>query len=264
MQKWKIHADYHTHTTYSHGSGSVEDNVLAARKRGLDTIAITDHGVRHPLVGVSRKKYAKIRADIDRVQERYEDVRVLFGIEANIVGNDGDLDLTYRDIAQLDLVLAGFHLSAPPYKLSEWFGLNAGGVYRQLFRRNTPAQRERNTMAFVRAVQRHPIDILTHPGFRLDLDYGLLGRACAEYGTYVEISSRHRVPDEEQLAELADTGVTFVIDSDAHKPQDVGQWEYAIDLCRRVGISPARVLNATDMLPLWRSRRTLVVEADEQ
>ena len=35
--------DYHTHTNYSDGKGSVMDNALAARQRGLKEIAVTDH-----------------------------------------------------------------------------------------------------------------------------------------------------------------------------------------------------------------------------
>ena len=54
---YRIFADLHTHTTYSHGKGSVEDNVRAAKFRGLSQIAIADHGIRHPLVGVGRKKF---------------------------------------------------------------------------------------------------------------------------------------------------------------------------------------------------------------
>ena len=45
--------DYHTHTTYSHGKGSVADNARAAAAVGLKEIAITDHGLRHIIFGIS-------------------------------------------------------------------------------------------------------------------------------------------------------------------------------------------------------------------
>ena len=41
MRLW---GDYHTHTSYSHGRGTVGDMVLAAKDRGLKEVAITDHG----------------------------------------------------------------------------------------------------------------------------------------------------------------------------------------------------------------------------
>ena len=66
-----IFADLHTHTTYSHGNGSVEDNVRAAKFRGLSCLAVTDHGVRHPLVGVKREKFAAMRRDVSAAAEKY-------------------------------------------------------------------------------------------------------------------------------------------------------------------------------------------------
>ena len=44
MNEYKMLFDYHTHTTFSHGKGSIEDNVKEAVKKGLKAIAITDHG----------------------------------------------------------------------------------------------------------------------------------------------------------------------------------------------------------------------------
>ena len=56
--------DYHTHTIFSkkpyvpwyHAKGSIEDNIMHAKKIGLKEIAITDHGFNHGLFGCSRKK----------------------------------------------------------------------------------------------------------------------------------------------------------------------------------------------------------------
>ncbi|HOR86487.1 MAG TPA: PHP domain-containing protein, partial [Bacillota bacterium] len=51
----KLYADYHTHTIYSHGTGSIMDNVTAAKNKGLTEIAVTDHGIRHFAYGVRLK-----------------------------------------------------------------------------------------------------------------------------------------------------------------------------------------------------------------
>ena len=40
----KIIADYHTHTVYSHGKGSIEDNVKVAIEKNIEKIGISDHG----------------------------------------------------------------------------------------------------------------------------------------------------------------------------------------------------------------------------
>lgn len=109
-----ITADYHSHTTYSHGKGSVRDNARVANEKGLDHLAITDHAVRHPFIGVSRKQYAAIRADIDEVQKSFPDLKLLMGVEANILGEAGEIDVTDGDIEELDILIAGYHLTSLP------------------------------------------------------------------------------------------------------------------------------------------------------
>ena len=47
-----ISVDYHTHTRYSHGTGSVEDNVRAAIDCGLSAVGISDHGIKQIAHGV--------------------------------------------------------------------------------------------------------------------------------------------------------------------------------------------------------------------
>ena len=55
--------DYHTHTTYSHGKGSVADNAAVASSKGLKQLAITDHGMRHIIFGVRKRKFDSLVAD---------------------------------------------------------------------------------------------------------------------------------------------------------------------------------------------------------
>lgn len=241
---YNIYADLHTHTTYSHGKGSVEDNVRAAKFRGLECIAITDHGIRHPIVGVHRSKFASIRADAERAADKYGiDVKV--GIEANIYGLSGAIDLTDSDMSALDIILAGFHASARPQKISDIFMLQGNLVSGKLGC-TSKAQRERNTKAYINCVKNYPVDILTHPGFWLDIDCYELGKACADYGTYIEISSRHRVPTLQGLEEFMRSDVKFVINSDAHKIENIGKWEYATEIAAKAGLSEERIVNAGD------------------
>ena len=88
-----LYGDYHTHTKYSHGKGTVEDNVKAAHEKGLKEIAITDHGLRHIAFGLKKRKIIKLKKDIQEVKNLYN-VNVLLGIEANIIGVDGQIDMT--------------------------------------------------------------------------------------------------------------------------------------------------------------------------
>ncbi len=59
--------DHHTHTVYSHGKGTIEDNVRAAAK-GLTSIAITDHGPGHLTYGIKMEKIPEMKAEIQRLK----------------------------------------------------------------------------------------------------------------------------------------------------------------------------------------------------
>ena len=60
----EIYADYHTHTKYSHGKGTIMENVLVAKSKGLTEIAITDHGLRHIAFGVRANRIERMRDEI--------------------------------------------------------------------------------------------------------------------------------------------------------------------------------------------------------
>ena len=248
-----ITADYHSHTTYSHGKGSIADNALVASKKGLEILAITDHAVRHPFIGVSRKKYDIIRKDLQEVQSHYPDMTLLMGIEANILGMDGDIDVTDDDAKLLDIVIAGYHLTSFPYKFADYFNITWNALTKYTLK-STKGQIARNTAMYVNAIKKHKIDILTHPGFRLDIDYKEVGKVCADYGTYVELSSRHRTPNDDSIEGLLATDCQFVLDSDAHKSEDVGSVEFAKSLAERHGIPKERIANIDGKRLILRSK----------
>ena len=250
----KITSDFHSHTIYSHGTGTILDNALVAREKGLNALATTDHGVRHPFVGVNRKMFDTIIKDMENVQKKVPEVKLLFGIESNIIGLDGDIDLSDDDIKKMDVVLAGFHLTSYPSKFREYFSFILNGVT-HIVCHNTKGQMERNTRAYLNCVKKHPIDILTHSGFRLDIDYKEVGKCCSDYGTYFEISSRHKVPKADYMEELLATDVKFIIDSDAHKPENIGSWEYALDIVNKFNIPEERIVNCNGKIPEFRSKR---------
>jgi len=104
-------ADYHTHTKYSrhnHGKSSVEENVRVAYERGLNQIAITDHGFNQKTFGVRRKDIPQVKKDIEDAKEMYP-IDVLLGVEANLISSNGDIDIVEEDYENLDIVLCGFH-----------------------------------------------------------------------------------------------------------------------------------------------------------
>lgn len=254
MQDIRLTADYHSHTRYSHGSGTIMDNAKAASLKGLEILAITDHAVRHPIVGVSPRKYDKMRRDLEEVQKSFDNLTLMLGIEANILGMAGDIDVKDEDAAKLDIVLAGYHLTSFPYRLSDYFKITWNALTKYTMK-STKGQIARNTTMFVNAIKRHKIDILTHPGFRLDIDYKEVGKACADYGTYVELSSRHKTPDEKSIEQLLSTDCVFVINSDAHKPENIASCDFAIDLVKKYEIPEERIANISGKRLDLRSKR---------
>ncbi len=69
IRQMRIFADYHTHTVYSHGKGTIEDNVKRAIEIGLEVIAITDHGPAHVFYGLRKRDFKKMREEIDKINE---------------------------------------------------------------------------------------------------------------------------------------------------------------------------------------------------
>ncbi len=247
----KITADFHTHTRYSHGTGSVTDNAVNALSLGMRAVAITDHAKNHPLVGVKSEKIDVIRADVNAVDKEYRNIRVLLGLEANLISPRGDIDVTEEQAQKLDILLVGFHLTAYQKKFCDYFRLPFNGVT-HIFFKNSAKQIALNTAAVVDCVLNNRVDILTHPGFRIDVDYGEIAKACAHTGTYLEISSRHRTPDEKGIEKILSEGAKMIINSDAHKPVNVGKCDYALSLVEKMGLTDEQVVNISDKPVIFR------------
>ncbi|MDF2531288.1 MAG: hypothetical protein K0Q65_869, partial [Clostridia bacterium] len=123
----KLYADYHTHTIYSHGTGTIMDNVMSARSKGLTEIAITDHGIRHLTFAVKKKNIAIMRDEINRINEKCDGIKVLLGMECNIISSEGDIDMNDEIRKYLDILLVGYHMMVAPASLQDaWniYGLN--------------------------------------------------------------------------------------------------------------------------------------------
>ena len=71
--------DYHTHTVYSHGKGTVLENAMQAKALGLKEIAITDHGFEQLAFGIKHKKMPSLIRDVKEATEK-TGVQVYVGI----------------------------------------------------------------------------------------------------------------------------------------------------------------------------------------
>lgn len=243
MRLW---ADYHTHTTYSHGTGSVRDNTAEASAKGLEAVAITDHGPANPFIGVSPAIFPAMWQDIKAVQLEFPDVRVLAGVETNIHGLNGELDLPERILNKLDVVVASLHPVVKPADLvSAWdlFARNQAAKYVHRLRLRV---RVICTKAVTEAVMRHRVTIVGHPGAKMDIDTPELARVCERRGTAMEINNHHADELKGYTKAALPSGVQFSVDSDAHTPANVGRLDAGLALVESLKIPAERIINAKD------------------
>lgn len=249
----KINADYHTHTRYSHGKGTVLDNAEAALKSGLCAIAITDHGFSHPAFGMRRRKLPAMRADCTAAEEK-TGVKVLLGIESNILGESGKIDVKPTDYDKLDIILAGVHRMVFYDKAKDYRNLFFANAFNDLFKKEASSSlKAYNTRCYVNAIKSNPIDILTHLDFKVDCDVKVVAECCADYGTYVEINTKKIHMTSEEWNEVFSTKANFIIDSDAHTPSRVGEISLIESLEKDgVKIPYERVFNVEGRKPKFR------------
>lgn len=241
-------ADFHTHTVFSHGKGSILDNALSAKARGLKKIAITDHGHGHTVYGIRSKKVPLMQSLCKKAT--YETgVEVLLGVEANILGISGKTDMKERDMEFMDVYLAGIHKCIAYDKIKEWFMLFGKNFTARHFHKPSESLIKRNTEVYINAIKNNPIDILTHPGFCAFINAYDVARCCEDYGTIFEIDARKKHLEDDEWEQVLKTGVNFVIDSDAHSPEKIGVIGQAEELIKRVGIPKERILNIDGKLP---------------
>ncbi|CAM0496530.1 PHP domain-containing protein [Thermoanaerobacter kivui] len=240
----KIFADYHTHTVYSHGKGSIEDNVKRAIKLGLREIAITDHGPAHIFYGLRKKDFKKMREEIDKINEKYPQIKVLMGVEANLISVDGSIDVPDELMEYLDILLMGYHTGVMPkdfYNGVQLFGKNLLSKYIGLLKAE---MREKNTQAMINAIKKYKIDIITHPGAKVDIDTMRLAKAAKERGTALEINASHGYMTVEFVKIAKSEGCKFVINSDAHTPLRVGDFKRGIEIAKEAGLTEEDIINA--------------------
>ncbi|SHH20124.1 putative hydrolase [Caloranaerobacter azorensis DSM 13643] len=242
----KIFADYHTHTKYSHGKGTIRENVESARRKGLKEIAICDHGPSHMGFGVKIDKFKRMREEIDKLNEEYKDINILLGVESNIVSYNGEIGVDDKIIDMLDILLVGFHFGAKPKTIKDVYNLHIMNYIGKFIPSVAEKARYMNTMAVIKAINNYDIDIITHPGAKVDIDTRELAKAAAKRGTALEINASHGYLNIEYIKIAMKENVKFAINSDAHTPDDVGNVEKGIEMAIKAGLKADQIINVSD------------------
>lgn len=243
--EYRLTGDYHIHTIYSckgayhHGKGTVEENVRAARNLGIKEIAITDHGPMQKFYGLSISDVPKCREDIEKTRKKYNDMKIFLSVEANILDTPSGIDIAEEDKNLFDYIIAGYHYGCFRGKMINnivsYSKCMPSGSYERL--------RSWNTDKALRALYRNDIKTLTHPCDNAPFDRSEVWRACEETDTLVELNNRHDNLTKKDIDEIAERGISFVISSDAHKPEEVGKCYIAITKVIESGLDINRVVN---------------------
>jgi DNA polymerase (family 10) len=234
-----IRGDLHSHTLASDGHATIEQMALAARERGYEYLAITDHSASHGFGNAVSPE--QLRRQIDLVHEanaQIPGIELLAGSEVNILP-DGSLDYDDELLAALDWVLASVHTS---------------------FAIGEQAMTER----MIAAVEHPLVDAIGHPtGRKIEsrapyaVDLDAVFAAAARTGTLMEINAN---PDRRDLSDVharaaARAGVGLVINSDAHRTRTLANMIYGVATARRAWLGPEHVANTQPLEGLRRERK---------
>jgi len=250
-----IYGDYHTHTKYSkhhHGKGSILENASAAANKGIKQIAISDHGFNHMIYGVKRRELPEIHEEIYTAKE-VSGISILSSIEANLISMDGDIDLKEEDFENFDIVLMGFHKVV---KFKTWRDFFKLGLKNLLIGRRKASKKQINinTTAYLKALDKYPIDVITHLGEDCQVDVMPIAKMAKQKGVLIELNGKRINFTDKEIVDMAKEGVKFIINSDAHSPDRVGEVNNAINKIFKLGVSPAQVVNL-DKLPKFNKKR---------
>lgn len=246
----KFYGDYHTHTIWSDGKGTIKQNLRSAEIAGLEQIAITEHGFRNP--SYSKKKLFSEKEEIDSLRNSSK-VKLLFGIEADILNENGEIDVDEETLKMLDLLIVGFHMFSLPGSIRDYRRFYIPSILKAVTKSNV-VFKERNTDALISCITNHPVDMLSHPNHRLFADMRAVAKACYACGTLIELNIKHLNSVIDVIDDFAQENVEFIVNSDAHHPQEIGCFEKAEAIIRKYGLED-RVVNLNNPNPIFRSQK---------
>ncbi len=217
-EKIEFVADMHTHTIAStHAYSTITENAEWASEHGIKYLGMTDHGIK-----------------MQDAPDYLKGVRIFRGIEANILGTDGSLDIPDYDLQLYDTL--------------EWVNVS---FHVQTFR---PSVRSEHTKAFLNVLKNPYVDVICHSESpKYDYDFDEVTKACAAYGRLIEVNEcrleRGGVSAERYKAILdccVKHGTRIIVNSDAHFYTHIGQFPLAEKLLIETGFPAELIVNSSE------------------
>ncbi len=219
---------YHVHTTYSDGSNSLEEIVLACRSMGYEYVGISDHSQSAFYAnGLQVERLKKQWEEIDKLNEAYPDITILKGIESDIKA-DGSLDYDDQTLEQLDFVIASVHSG---FRMTQ----------------------EEMTARLIKAMAHPAVTMLGHPtgrlllgreGYPLDLERVLEAALRHQVAVELNASPARLDLDWRYLKKAKEMGVLIAINPDAHRIGELEDVYYGVLIARKGWLEAKDVLNA--------------------
>ncbi len=222
-----LKGDVHMHTVATDGKCTIEEMAEAARDRGYEYMAITDHSKNLAFAnGLDDKRAVEHIKKIRKAAKNIEGITVFAGIEVDILA-DGELDLSDSVLEQMDVVVASVHS-------------------------HFAQERQQTTDRLLRAVANPNVSIIGHPTGRLLLrregysfDHEAVFIAAAKAGVAMEHNS---YPDRLDLSDLhlrlaKSKGVKFVVNTDSHHTSHLQNMKFGVLQLRRAWLTRQDVLN---------------------
>ncbi|MCJ8498985.1 DNA polymerase/3'-5' exonuclease PolX [Desulfatitalea alkaliphila] len=229
-----LRGDLHSHTIATDGQSSLEEMAQAAKRRGYEYLAITEHSKKVAMArGLNVERLAGQIEAIDRLNEELEGIILLKGIEVDIL-EDGSLDLPNDILKRLDLRVCSVHYN---HRLS----------------------RKKQTARIIRAMDNPYFNILAHPTGRLinerkpyAVDLEKVMTAAIERGCFLEINAN---PDRLDLADrycrmAKEMGLKLAVSTDAHSPANLDFIRFGVDQARRGWLEADDVINTRGLSEL--------------
>jgi putative hydrolase len=235
-----LKTDLHTHSIASgHALNTVYEMVARAKEKGMSLIGIVEHGPS--MEGAPHEGYFWVS---DQLDELYG-VRVLLGIEANILNERGEIDLNGELLAKQRVVIAGLHARTP-------------------YRTNNL---ESNTQALANVMQNPLVQIISHP-HRTDfpVDIERVFQEAYKTNTLLELNNQVFAQQSSQegfletykrLIDLSRKyGHPLIAGSDAHVAKKIGEDSSIVAACGQIGLTPDMLINnhAEELLK-WKKKR---------
>lgn len=220
----KLAGDLHCHTLASvHAYSTLRENVNAAGKKELKVLGITDHGI-----ACADSPSINYFENLLSVPTEIDGIRILRGVEANIMDAEGNLDMPAELLAKMDIVVASFHTAC-----------------------TVPGTVEEHTSAYLKVAENPNVDIIGHSGsVEFEYDYEKVIPVFKKYGKIVEINAHTFICREKSKANCRkiatlckELRVPIAVNSDAHSEFEVGECTKAFEMLKEIDFPEELIIN---------------------